>query len=169
MGARPAEIRGRKRRGYSLLPSRRCSRSAAMNRGSDVSWTTIEKPITAGIECSYKRPVVVCFRLAERVRSEDRPSASPSCRALACIHRQVHIQHPPPSPKRKCRPRLLLPLRLADFELCAAPSGGNVCDERVERWQSQQCEQRRGDQSANHHNRQRPFELPSLRTREHER
>ena len=30
-----------------------------MNRGSDVSWTAIEKPITAGTECSYNSPVAV--------------------------------------------------------------------------------------------------------------
>jgi hypothetical protein len=45
-------------RHYAVSVLRRI-RSATMDRGSEDSWAMTEKAITAGIEWSYKSPVVV--------------------------------------------------------------------------------------------------------------
>src|SRR6266545_2897997 len=79
MAAHPAEVGGPLR---NEEPNRFCvrvdaPRSAAMKRGSELSWATTENPITAGTECSYKSPVVV-LRGTLRALERQHPYARPA-------------------------------------------------------------------------------------------
>src|SRR6266545_1706464 len=79
MAAHPAEVGGPLR---NEEPNRFCvrvdaPRSAAMKRGSELSWATTENPITAGTECSYESPVVV-LRGTLRVLERQHPYARPA-------------------------------------------------------------------------------------------